>query len=124
MMTLRLQIIIGACILLALIIVVSMVRNRKLELKYALIWLGAGVAILLFDCFPSLMTWLSKRMGIASPVNMLFLLGFIFSLIIIFVLTIVVSRLSVRVKELAQEIALYEKDGKCKSDVRKGKNDE
>ena len=112
MMTLKLQIIVGISIALALLIVLSMVRNRKLELKYALIWLGAGIAILLFDCFPGLMNWLAQRMGIASPVNMLFLLGFIFSLIIIFVLTVVVSRLSVRVKDLAQELALYDKDGK------------
>lgn len=116
MMTLRLQIIIGVSILVALLIVIGMVRNRKLELKYALIWLVAGAAILLFDCFPSFMNWLSRKMGIASPVNMLFLLGFLFSLIIIFILTIVVSRLSVRIKDLAQKIALFEKDGKGRED--------
>jgi len=112
MMTLKLQIIIGVAIVIALIIIITMVRNKQLELKYALTWMGAGIAILLIDCFPQLMDQLSETMGIASPVNMLFFMGFIFALIIIFVLTIVVSRLSVRVKELAQEIALYEKNEK------------
>jgi len=61
-----------------------------------------------------LITWLAVKLGIASPINMLFFLGFCFSLIIIFVLTVAVSRMSVRIKTLAQEIALYEKE--CKND--------
>ena len=62
------------------------------------------------DCFPQLITWLAHRLGIASPINMLFFLGFCFSLMIIFVLTVAVSRSSIRIKELAQELALYEKN--------------
>lgn len=108
MMTLRLQIVIAVIILLGLSIVVNMVRRKKIELKYALAWLGAGVLVLVFDCFPQLMDWLAGKLGIASPVNMLFFLGFCFALVIIFVLTIMVSRMSVRIKRLAQEIALYE----------------
>lgn len=108
MMTLRLQVVIAVIILVGLSIVINMVRRKQIELKYALAWLGAGVFVLLFDCFPQLMDWLAGKLGIASPVNMLFFLGFCFSLVIIFVLTITVSRMSVRMKRLAQEIALYE----------------
>ena len=43
---------------------------------------------------------------------MLFFLGFCFSLVIILVLTIAMSRMSVRIKNLAQEIALYESEKK------------
>lgn len=112
MMTLRLQIVIAVIILLGLSIVINMVRRKQIELKYALAWLGAGVFVLIFDGFPQLMDWLSGKLGIASPVNMLFFLGFCFALVIIFVLTIMVSRMSVRIKRLAQEIALdeHEKD--------------
>jgi len=124
MMTLRLQIIIGISIALALLIVVSMVRNKNLELKYALIWLGAGIAILLFNCFPSLMSWMAKKMGVASPVNMLFLFGFFFALVIIYVLTIVVSRLSVKINELAQKIALFENEYIQKNGLREGSDKE
>lgn len=108
MMTFRLQIVIAVIMLLGLTFVVNMVRRKQIELKYALAWLGAGIMVLLIDCFPQIMDWLSEKLGIASPVNMLFFLGFCFSLVIIFVLTIMVSRMSVRIKRLAQEIALYE----------------
>ena len=55
------------------------------------------------------MMGLAKFMGIEVPSNMLFFLGFCFALVIIFVLTIAVSRMSIRIKNLTQEMALYEK---------------
>lgn len=108
-MNIRIQIIVSVIVLLALGVIVNMIRQKKLELRYALSWLGVGVAILILDCFPQLITWLSEKVGIASPVNMLFFFGFCFSLMIIFVLTVAVSRMSIRIKELTQELALFEK---------------
>lgn len=108
-MSIRLQIIIGIIIIVALCIIINMIRKKRLELRYALAWLLVGVGVLVLDCFPQLITWIAKQLGIASPVNMLFFLGFCFSLMIIFVLTVAVSRSSIRIKELAQELALYEK---------------
>jgi len=55
-----------------------------------------------------LMFWLSNAMSIADPVNMLFFIGFCFSLAIIFTLTMAVSRMSKRIKDLAQAIALLQ----------------
>ena len=109
-MNIRIQIIIGVAVILALFVIINMIRNKKLELRYALAWLIVGVGILVLDCFPQLITWLAHRLGIASPINMLFFLGFCFSLMIIFVLTVAISRSSIRIKELAQELALYEKN--------------
>ena len=108
-MNIRIQIIVGIIVLLALGVIINMIRQKKLELRYALSWLGVGVAILILDCFPQLITWLSRKVGIASPVNMLFFFGFCFSLMIIFVLTVAMSRMSIRIKELTQELALFEK---------------
>ncbi len=108
-MNIRIQIIVGIIVLLALGVIINMIRQKKLELRYALSWLGVGAAILILDCFPQLITWISKKVGIASPVNMLFFFGFCFSLMIIFVLTVAVSRMSIRIKELTQELALFEK---------------
>lgn len=75
-----------------------------------MVWLMVGISILVLDSFPLLINWISEELGIASPVNMLFFLGFCFSLMIIFVLTVAVSRMSIRIKQLAQEIALNEKN--------------
>lgn len=108
MMTLKLQLIIGICLAVALLAIVNMIRKRKLELKYALSWLIAIVFVLILDCFPVLLTKLSYFLGIWAPVNMIFFLGFCFSLLIIFVLTVTLSRMSERVRKLAQAVALNE----------------
>lgn len=105
----RIQIIVAIVIVLALCVIVNMIRKKALELRYALTWLGVGVVVLILDLFPGLMAYLSKLMGIALPSNMLFFLGFCFSLAIIFGLTIAVSRMSNRINDLTQEMALYMK---------------
>ena len=109
MMNIRIQIIIAVLIIIALIVIINMIRKKALELRYSLAWLAVGAGVLILDLFPGFMEWLSDLMGIASPVNMLFFLGFCFSLIIIFILTIAISRMSVRIKNLAQELALLDK---------------
>lgn len=108
MMTLKLQLIIGAFLVIGLVAIVNMIRQRKLELKYALSWLIAIVFVLILDCFPVLLTKLSNFLGIWAPVNMIFFLGFCFSLMIIFILTVTLSRMSERVRKLAQAVALNE----------------
>lgn len=109
-MNIRIQVIVAIGVLVALSVIVNMIRGKKLELRYALTWLLVGVGVLILDCFPQLITWLSKQLGIASPINMLFFLGFCFSLVIIFVLTVAISRMSIRIKQLAQEMAFLKKD--------------
>ena len=108
-MNIRLQIIIAIILIIALCVIVNMIRKKRLELRYALAWLIVGVGTLVLDCFPILTTKLAELIGVASPINMLFFLGFCFSLVIIFVLTVAISRVSIRMKQLTQELALYEK---------------
>lgn len=111
-MNIRIQIIVAVIVLIALCVIVNMIRKKRLELRYALAWLIVGGGILVLDCFPKLITWLSRKLGIVSPINMLFFFGFCFSLVIIFVLTVSVSRMSIRIKQLAQELALHEKSNR------------
>lgn len=108
MMTLKIQIIIAVFLLIALVVIINMIRKRQLELKYALSWLIAIFFVLILDCFPVLLTKLSYALGIWAPVNMIFFLGFCFSLVIIFGLTVSMSRMSERMKKLSQTIAIQE----------------
>ena len=107
-MNIRIQVIVAIVIVLALCVIINMIRKKALELRYALAWLLVGFGTLILDLFPGVMMGLAKFMGIEVPSNMFFL-GFCFALIIIFVLTIAVSRMSIRIKNLTQEMALYEK---------------
>ena len=108
-MTLKLQIILGVVLILEFLLLVNMIRKKSLELKYALSWLIVIFALFILDCFPVLLDDVAGFLGIFSPVNMIFFLGFVFSLLIIFVLTIALSRISNRVRALAQNLALSTK---------------
>lgn len=109
MMTFKLQVVIALAILVVLGILVNMIRRRSLELKYALSWFLVLAALFVFACAPKLLIVVSDFLGIYAPVNMIFFLGFCFSLIIIFSLTVALSRLSNSVRTLDQMVALNEK---------------
>ena len=109
-MNIKAQIIISIIIIWGIVYIINMVRKKALELRYSLTWLGVGICILILTLFPQIMNKISAIMGIASPMNMLFFLGFCFSLTIIFSLTISVSKMSIQIKDLTQEIALYKKE--------------
>lgn len=109
-MSLRMQILIGVIAVFCVLGICNRVRKNKLDLRYGLIWIIVGICVAILDFWPQLLGALTRWMGIELPINMLFFLGFCFSLIIIFGLTKTVSELSYKVKNLTQEIALLKKD--------------
>lgn len=123
MVNVKTQIIIAILIISALFIIVNMIRRKSLELRYALIWLFVGMGILILTCFPVLTIRLSDVLGIASPMNMLFFMGLCFALAIIFSLTIAVSRMSIKIKMLAQELALYKKETEVSCEREKNESE-
>lgn len=108
MMTWKVRIVILAVIFIGLVAIVNLIRKRSLELKYALTWLLLGIALFIVVMIPGLLQNLAVLLGIYSPMNMVFFLGFLFSLIVIFALTMSLSRNSIRVRKMAQKIALNE----------------
>lgn len=107
-MNIRTQIIVVAVTLLAILLIVNKVRRKEIELKYSLLWILLGAGVILFACVPQLTSWLAGLMGIGQPVNMLFFIGFCFAILIIFSLSVSVSKLSTKVKKMAQEMAILE----------------
>ncbi len=85
-----------------------MVRRQALDLKYALSWLTVGTAVLILDLFPGMMNYLVHLLGIELPVNMMFFFGFCFTLLLLFILTVKVSKQGEQLKRLTQEVALLE----------------
>ncbi|MCI9176148.1 MAG: DUF2304 domain-containing protein [Lachnospiraceae bacterium] len=109
-MSLKIQIIIGVIMVIGVLCICNMIRKNKLDLRYGLIWILVGLCVVVLDFCPGLLNFLTDMMGIELPINMLFFLGFCFSLIIIFGLTKTVSELSHKVKRLTQEIALLKEE--------------
>ena len=106
MLSFKARILIVAGLLLLLAVIINMVRKRRLELKYVLAWLLADLALIFFALFPQTMMGMAQLLGIYSPVNMIFFLGFVFLALIIFSLTVALSRATANQRRLAQYAAL------------------
>ena len=110
MMTLKLRIVILVLLISALVYIIYMVKQRTMELKYVLVWLACDIIIVILTLFPGLINAMASMLGIHSPMNMLFFLGLVFSLFIIFSLTKAISKVTDRVRRLAQIVALLPDD--------------
>jgi hypothetical protein len=108
-MSLRLQIILLVFLGIGLAVVVNMVRKRILELKYVLVWLFADLVLVILVLFPSLIKGITRILGIQSTMNMIFFLGFLLSLVIIFTLTVAISKVTAEVRRMSQTIAMLDK---------------
>lgn len=63
-MNIRIQIIIGVIVIFALCIIVNMIREKKLELRYALAWLGVwncNFSFRLFSTSNNLVSYKSRH---------------------------------------------------------------
>jgi hypothetical protein len=107
-MSIKIQIIVAVLVVLALLFIANMVRKETLDIRFALSWLTVGGVVLVLDLFPGIMNYLVHLLGIELPVNMMFFFGFCFTLLLLFSLTVKVSRQAEQLKRLTQEIALLE----------------
>lgn len=92
------------------LIFIRQIKEKKLSLQYTLSWLFLLLALFIVLLFPGLLSWLTRVCGIALPINMIFFLGFVFTLVIVYRLTAAVSKMSDEIRDLTQKIALMEKE--------------
>lgn len=87
------------------VFVLELLRRRRLAEPYAILWLAASVVLLILSIWDDLLDSLADAVGIQTPSNALFVVGFGFVLILLLSFSSVISRLSRENKLLAQEIA-------------------
>jgi hypothetical protein len=86
--------------------IIESVRRRRLREEYSILWLATATVLLLLALIRPALDILARALGIISPVNALFLVGFAFTTIILLHFSTVVSRLARENRELAQRYAL------------------
>lgn len=99
--------------------ILKKIRQSKLQIEYAIFWILFAGVLILFSLFPWLVSMLTRLIGMQLPVNFIFLF-FIFVLLVkMFLMTIELSTLENKVKDLTQELALEEKE---RADEQKEEN--
>jgi hypothetical protein len=101
---LRIVLILGA--LFALSIVVRKVRKSKIRIADSVYWVCAAVLLLVLAIFPRIAFFFSDLLGFLSPSNFVFLVVIALMLLKLFNLACDVSRLTDKVEQLSQELAL------------------
>ena len=112
---LRIALILGA--LFALSIVVRKVRKSKIRIADSIYWVCAAVLLLILAIFPGIAYFFSDLLGFLSPSNFVFLVVIALILLKLFNLACDVSRLTDKIEQLSQELALDKKD--LEEDIRK-----
>lgn len=96
--------------LIIMLFVVESIRRSSLNVRYAILWLGAGAALLLFSLYRPLLHWAASLLGIAYPPSLLFGLAFLFALLIMLHYSLVISSHRDSIRRLAQAVALLERE--------------
>lgn len=86
-------------------VVLELVRRDLLKERYALLWFATSLFGLVIGIFPKLLVVAAAFLRF-QLLTLLFVLAFVFTLSIVLIFTVVISRLSERNRKLAQEVAL------------------
>ncbi len=100
----RLLAIVGSVLLVS--VVLWLVRRRGLREEYTPIWMGVALALLVLSLRVDWLTALTRAIGAWAQSSTIFFLGEVFLVVICLNYAVRLSRTSVQVKNLAQEIAL------------------
>jgi len=91
-----------------LLVVLELIRSRRLQERYALLWLLTGIVIFVLAVWRGLLSNIADLVGIAYPPSALFILASFFILVVLLHYSTVISKLSDENRILAQRLALLE----------------
>jgi hypothetical protein len=86
--------------------ILELVRRRRLREEYSWLWLLTGAAMIVLVVWQQLLLVITRLMGAVSPVTTILLCSLLFLLAIAIHYSIIISRLTTQIKNLAQELAL------------------
>ena len=108
MTPLRVSILAAIAALLLLVVIFELIRSRRLQERYALLWLLTSLVVFVLSVWRGGLGKLADLVGIAYPPSALFVLTSFFVLVLLLHYSTVISRLSDQNRILAQRLALLE----------------
>lgn len=106
----RVSIMAAVAALILLLLILELIRSRRLQERYALLWLLTAIVILVLSAWRGALARLADLVGIAYPPSALFVLASFFVLAVLLHYSTVISKLSDQNAILAQRLALLEHD--------------
>ena len=85
------------------------IRTSKMRIEDSIFWIGFFLMLILFSLFPQIVYWMTELAGVQTPVNFIFLFIIFVLILRLFRMTVKLSQLETRVRELMMHIAIEEK---------------
>lgn len=104
----RVQVVSIAFAVVTFVVVFELVRRRYLRERYALVWLGGALVLIVFAIWKGLLDTVATVVGIYYAPNAFFVIAFGFLLLVLLEFSMVVSRLTHPTRLLAQRLDLLE----------------
>lgn len=82
------------------------IRKLQVKMQDAIFWVIFAVILLVMGISPEICYWLTERLGIMSPANLIFLVVIFLLMEKVFTLSIIVSQLEEKIAVLSAEVAL------------------
>ena len=105
-MTTVLRVVLIIVSLLVFFVMMKKIRQAKVKIEDSLFWVLFALLLVVFSIFPGAADWLSDLVGTMSTANFIFMLMIFLLLIKNFAMSLRISQLETKVKELVQRIAL------------------
>lgn len=91
------------------VVVFELVRRKRLMERYALLWLGATLILLLLSVWGDLLNRISTTLGVAYGPSALFAAALALVVLLLLHFSLVISRLADQNKVLAQRLGLVQR---------------
>lgn len=86
--------------------ILNRIRRMKVKMEDAIYWVVFAIILLVLGLWPELTYWLTRKLRMQSPANLIFLVIIFLMIEKMFTLSIIVSQLEDKVAILAAELAL------------------
>ncbi len=96
-------------ILIFFIGILYLLKHRKLQLRYTLLWLACGFFLVILVLFPNVISFLGHLIGIQTTMNALYILLLAFLFILCISLTSIISIQKSEIQKLDENVALLER---------------
>lgn len=102
--------------------ITRLVKKSTIRIEDSIFWIIFSVILVIISIFPKIVYHVSDKLGFQSPANLVYLIIIFILMVNQFLMSIKVSRLTIKQKELVQAIAIHTKQSTDKNTSTKNDN--
>lgn len=120
-MTAVLRIVLIIVSVLTTLMIMRKIRSAQMRIEDSIFWIGFSFMLILFSVFPQIVYLMSDLSGTQTPVNFIFTFIIFVLIVRMFGMTVKISQLETKLRDLVERIAIEEN---LKKQAQDGETDE